>query len=207
VSFAEWMQDRLHLVDYVNEALLLYPTRGEADVENLTTNGFTLRLADLRRSFGNGIYFSEEAKPVIAEATPNKETNISYFLLTRVCLGTPFITTKPLYGIASPPFAPIEQLKASKRKQKEKPEIVENETQLADSVIASLKPFRQFVVYDRSHCYPEFVVAVKASSSLKSKNVKKQAEADGEKSSRGDATSEAHNDNDREHEKGAEKSY
>jgi len=222
-TFATWMQHQLHIADYVNEALLLYPVSGSDELQHLIMQGLPLRLADLRGSYGSGIYLWEEAEPILSDAPPSNENGISYFLVCRVCLGTPFITSKSLNGISSPPFARIIEKKGKERqkdkekekepekekekekdkekdkdkdkekdkekdkdkekekdkdkekekdkeqekkeKEKEKPEDgTENDKPqqqvLVDSVIA-IKSHKQFVVYDRAHCYPEFIISIK----------------------------------------------
>lgn len=184
----QWVHTTLHTANYVNEVLLWHPVADESMVHHVISQGFELRLADLRGAFGTGVYFWENLEAILSEVKPNSD-NVSYIVLSRVCLGTPHVTSKFLHGITSPPFSIVEskpkkekeeKSKKTKRKsteeKKEEKEIPSDEKEdsepekkeiVCDSVIAKLKSTakapspRQFIIYDRFQAYPQFIVGVK----------------------------------------------
>jgi len=183
-----WQHTHMHIADYVNEVLLWHPVRDEAQLYRVISQGFDVRLADLRGALGYGIYFWENLDVILSEAKPNSENTV-YFVLSRVCLGTPHVATKFLHGIASPPISIVEKSKEKKTPKKTKPkEEGDKETEdkeeepekrevICDSVVARVKALnkspspKQYVVYDRSQAYPAFIVALKVSGKNQEKTV------------------------------------
>jgi len=172
-----WMHSNLHISNYVNEVMLWHPVTEERSVESIINQGFAIRVSDLRGTLGSGVYFWESVEPILVDATGgSQEECLAYVILSRVCLGTPHFTTKPLYGISAPPLSMEESKgkknKKDKEKDKEKPaekdeekekEVSEKREIVVDSVVGRFKPFKQFVVYDKAQAYPQFVVTIKVS--------------------------------------------
>ena len=143
--------------------------------------GFDERVGSLGGMYGAGIYFAEKSSKADAYAgRPNGRENssvgeIAKMVLARVTLGTSHHTQHSLYGLRRPPceeghFGPgVEAEVNSKRKKRRRLLPIELDGTLCDhrrcdSVIAGFridgrtKNYREFVVYDRNLCYPEFVV-------------------------------------------------
>jgi len=114
-----WIHTQLHIANYVNEVMLWHPLPDELSLSHVINQGFELRLSDLRGTLGAGVYFWESVDALLPEVASKEDHNMAYFVLSRVCLGTPHLTTKPLYGITSPPFS-TEDKEKDKEKEKEK---------------------------------------------------------------------------------------
>ena len=92
-SFSPWMND-FQLREQANEVILFHGTK--SSITNfIVQQGFEERIAQDTGLFGAGIYFSENSSKSDEYITPEVNGECHIFLC-RVCLGTPFITTKIL---------------------------------------------------------------------------------------------------------------
>jgi len=152
VATSSWRND-LNLCKEANEVLLFHGTK--SNVTNFIIHqGFEPRIAKDEGLFGAGIYFAENSSKSDEYITPDLQ-NLCYLFLCRVAIGHPFTTTEPL-KIRRPPCR--------------KGDIGLCLHDRADSVLAEcertglpnvthyLKRYREFVVYDGSQCYPEFLI-------------------------------------------------
>jgi hypothetical protein len=147
------------LDDSVNEMYLWHGTKPTIkDIIPMT--GFDERVAS-QGLFGNGIYFAENFSKSDEYVTP--DTNgVCYMFLTRVCMGN---------------IAHIKKEQSSRKR----PPCIKEITLTGDagrcnglcshpryhSLLAEkgdncfLKKYREFIVYDRNQCYPEYLIEFK----------------------------------------------
>ena len=93
---------------------------------------------DAGRMLGDGVYFAENASKSDQYGVPHGQT--FYLFVARVCLGAAYGTDSPQHGIKRPPEASAGG-------------------PLFDSVLYDRAgKHREFVVYDRTACYPEFLL-------------------------------------------------
>ena len=135
--FGDWMKEHALWSD-CNEVYLFHGTK-PAVVPLITKQGFETRLPpDAGRMLGDGVYFAENASKSDQYGVPHGQT--FYLFVARVCLGAAYGTDSPQHGIKRPPEASACG-------------------PLFDSVLYDRAgKHREFVVYDRTACYPEFLL-------------------------------------------------
>ena len=139
---AAWMKEHALRSD-CNELYLFHGTKPEV-VPLITQQGFETRLPpDAGRMLGDGVYFAENASKSDQYAVPTlgRSRDRSFYLfVARVCLGAAYTTD------------------TAKKHLKRPPEAFPGGA-LFDSVLyAKRGKHREFVVYDRAACYPEFLI-------------------------------------------------
>eukprot|EP00759_Apiculatamorpha_spiralis_P029870 PhF_6_TR31821/c0_g1_i1/m.47017 len=128
----------------VNEAYLWHGTKPQV-VRLITEGGFDERVCALNGLFGAGVYFAMNSSKSDQYTTPWPESdpiNGKYTLvMSRVVLGYAFPTNQ------------------GREKERRPPKIGMTE-ELYDSVIGQtdVVKYREFIVYDRTQAYPEYVV-------------------------------------------------
>jgi hypothetical protein len=134
---ASWMKEHALRSD-CNELYLFHGTKPDV-VPLITKQGFETRLPpDAGRMLGDGVYFAENASKSDQYGVPNGKT--FYLFVARVCLGAAYATDSPQWGLKRPPEANAAG-------------------PLFDSVLYDCGgKHREFVVYDRTACYPEFLL-------------------------------------------------
>ena len=105
--------------------------------------GFDERVAG-RGMLGTGCYFAENSSKSDQYCTPNSNDRF-YIFLARVCLGSAYHTHSAHSDFRRPP------------------ELPHRAGRLHDSVLyegagLSVGKYREFVVYDRRACYPEYLI-------------------------------------------------
>ncbi|XP_025085207.1 poly [ADP-ribose] polymerase 11-like [Pomacea canaliculata] len=133
-----------------NEHYLFHGTK-EKNIQNIMNTGLDSRLTSDKAMLGQGIYFAES--PTKADQyTDDKDQRTSgekTMVLVRVVLGNPFINT------SSDP----DKFKRPPCKWCFKDLCSCDDPSYFDSVIDDAgRNFREFVVYDRSMCYPEYFI-------------------------------------------------
>jgi hypothetical protein len=151
-----------------NEHLLFHGTKMDA-VSTLCNRGFDERVGSLGGVFGSGCYFAENSSKS-DEYVPAADKQ--YMFLCRVVLGTPFATPKIHANLRRPPCleghfdsGPPIGHPFGKRAPKvgggpcghDRFDSLMAPTKEMDSR-AWLEKFREFVVYDHSQCYPEYLI-------------------------------------------------
>jgi hypothetical protein len=126
-----------------NELYLFHGTEAKY-VPLIKKQGFETRLEAVSgRMLGDGVYFAENASKSdqYAVPTPGRGWDRSFYLfVARVCLGAAYTT------------------ETAKKNLKRPPEAFPGGA-LFDSVLyAKRGKHREFVVYDRAACYPEFLI-------------------------------------------------
>ncbi len=136
--YQKWMAE-CSLQVHLNEVYLFHGTNPKV-VPLIKRQGFETRLPPASgRMLGDGVYFAENASKSDQYGVP-VGTNKFFLFVARVCLGTAFKTDESHSSLKRPP-----EVSAGGR--------------LFDSVVYSKSgKHREFVVYDRCACYPEFLV-------------------------------------------------
>ncbi|EFC38991.1 TCCD-inducible-PARP-like domain-containing protein [Naegleria gruberi] len=138
----EWLKST-GLNTSMNEKYLWHGTKHEY-VNTISEHGFDERVASLAGLFGAGVYFAEYCSKSDQYSTP--DTNGEYYMfLCRVVLG------RQIY------YTPM-----GMTNQRRPPEINGSNRRVYDSVIgqsnSSNSSYREFIVYDRYQCYPEYLI-------------------------------------------------
>jgi hypothetical protein len=136
--YDDWMKEHALWSD-CNEVYLLHGTQPDF-VPLIKKQGFETRLpASSGRMLGDGVYFAENASKSDQYVRPTA-TKTFYIFVARVLLGAAYTTD------------------SSKRSFKRPPEAFPGGG-LFDSVLYMPRGrHREFVVYDRTACYPEFLI-------------------------------------------------
>jgi hypothetical protein len=135
--YDNWMRENALWSD-CNELYLFHGTESAA-VPLIKKQGFETRLPKKSgRMLGDGVYFAENASKSDQYGVPTGQT--FYLFVARVCLGAAYMTVSPQSDLKRPP-----ETSAGGR--------------LFDSLLYdSGNKHREFVVYDRTACYPEFLI-------------------------------------------------
>ncbi|XP_071127799.1 protein mono-ADP-ribosyltransferase PARP15-like [Mytilus edulis] len=134
-----------HLHEEINELYLFHGTKVNA-VDVIIQQGLDSRLAS-SGLLGTGVYTAETASKSAGYTDQNKNGESKMFLM-RVCLGDIFITTQ-MTKFRRPPCMKCYDETCIKHPE------------LFDSVVAEFGSRREFVVYDRVKCYPEYIITYK----------------------------------------------
>lgn len=133
-----------HLHDEINEFYLFHGTK-VAVVDVITQQGLDSRLAS-SGLLGTGVYTADMADKSAGYTDRNQNGESKMFLM-RVCLGDIFIT-KHTKSLKRPPCKMCSN------------DLCTTHSELFDSVVAEFNR-REFVVYDSSKCYPEYLITYK----------------------------------------------
>ncbi|XP_052078750.1 uncharacterized protein LOC127716566 isoform X3 [Mytilus californianus] len=128
----------------INEVYLFHGTKQDR-VKVLLRNGFDERLASMNfrtLRLGNGTYTAEEAS---LSAHYTEKQGVRTMFLVRACLGDVFRTKDDQTLLKRPPCK-----KMCKK-------ICTKHDEFFDSVLGEFCP-REFVVYEKAQCYPEYVI-------------------------------------------------
>eukprot|EP00743_Colponemidia_sp_Colp-15_P011157 GILK01012405.1.p1 GENE.GILK01012405.1~~GILK01012405.1.p1 ORF type:complete len:795 (+),score=47.17 GILK01012405.1:40-2424(+) len=132
--------------DSLNEKLLFHGT-SRALAETICVSGFDERVASLKGMLGGGIYFADQCSKSDQYVKPDDDNSLCYMFVSRVTMGRQIrtITEKP------------EKFKSESTEPWRLP------PDGGDSVFFNAEDFlyREYVVYDRCQCYPEFLIAYK----------------------------------------------
>ena len=135
-----------HLHPEINEVFLFHGTKRSL-VDVITQQGFDDRLAKMNFGhlrLGNGIYSAEEA--FVSHGYTDQNGNCKMFLM-RVNLGDVFTTPKNIENLTRPPC------------KSGCIGVCTNHPELYDSVVGDWPGYcREFTVYDRAKCYPEYII-------------------------------------------------
>ncbi|XP_059159019.1 uncharacterized protein LOC131943027 [Physella acuta] len=164
VRTTELLDDSLKKELYyeINEHYLFHGTKSEY-VDTLINYGFDPRLSSEGGMFGRGIYAAEKVTKSDQYTDPRSQrvqngTPLKLFL-TRMLLGNVFLCDSNHKSVASKDSKKLSRPPCTHCFQdvcKCKPQV------LFDSVMGDGKwNFREFVVYDASECYPEYVITYK----------------------------------------------
>jgi hypothetical protein len=131
---------RRHLNASLNEVFLLHGS-SKASIDIIAEEGFDERVSHLGGMLGGGLYFAEDTCKAGQYAEKSIASSRSHwFILSRVLLGRPHYTSRPLPDIRRAPH-------------------------MCDSVVytprhdpGTLGHHREFAIYDRFQAYPEFVI-------------------------------------------------
>jgi hypothetical protein len=158
-TWKKWMKTDLEQHTPSNEVFHFHGTSPEI-VNIIASNGFEERVCSLRGLFGAGIYLAENSSKSDEYCTPSDSG--SYFMfLVRATLGTPHLALSPMNNLRRPPcreggHTDLDGQPCAHPR--------------ADSVLAPtksthpnahLQKYREFVIYDRAQCYPEFLIEYK----------------------------------------------
>jgi len=138
-------------VDAAAGEMMLWHGTKPGLVDLIARDGFEERLAGLKGLFGAGNYFAECSSKSDQYCTPDPlEDPIGgtyYLMLCRVAMGTPVRVSEPRNDLRIPPLR------------------VEGDASQGryDSLLGHVMQvkYREFVVYDRAQCYPEYIVEYK----------------------------------------------
>jgi len=141
----EWMEMQ-ELQSDVNEVLLFHGTPSSV-VDIIKYQGLDHRATQNGGFFGNGIYFAENSSKS-DQYTTSDQNGKFFMLLSRVCLGTPFVTNQAMQTLRRPPDndatkLPFDSLLA---------------TTTASPQANQLGRYREFVVYLPSQCYCQYLI-------------------------------------------------
>ena len=135
-----------------NEHLLFHGTKPAA-VSTLCNRGFDERVGRLGGLFGAGCYFAENSSKSDEYVPAGAK---QYMFLCRVVLGTPFVTPGTHRQLRRPPCVQ-DHFDAWPPCGHDRNDSLLAVTQATDPS-ARLFAFREFVVYDHSQCYPEYLI-------------------------------------------------
>eukprot|EP00743_Colponemidia_sp_Colp-15_P005508 GILK01005924.1.p1 GENE.GILK01005924.1~~GILK01005924.1.p1 ORF type:complete len:1480 (+),score=188.34 GILK01005924.1:545-4441(+) len=126
----------------LNEKYLFHGTKHDS-VDHICNKGFDERIARLEGMFGAGIYFAEHCSKSDQYVTPDPQ-GLFYMFVCRVLLGTQ-----------------VEHTQNSRRQARRPNEVPDQPGRLFDSLVydANRRHYGEFIVYDRTHVYPEYLVA------------------------------------------------
>lgn len=137
----------------VNEHYLFHGTK-KAILNKICGQGLDFRMANSRTMLGSGVYTAESSTKAdqYTDFKQNRTTDEELtMILTRVLLGEPFIHKEAQpQAFKRPPCMSCSQRDCQ----------CINST-LFNSIIDDVRLFREFVVYDQSVCYPEYIVTYK----------------------------------------------
>ncbi|XP_063413535.1 protein mono-ADP-ribosyltransferase PARP14-like isoform X2 [Mytilus trossulus] len=128
----------------INEVYLFHGTKQDR-VKVLLRNGFDERLAAMnfpKLRLGSGTYTAEDAS---LSAHYTEKQGVRTMFLVRACLGDVFRTNENLNDLKRPPCKKMCKT------------ICTQHDEFFDSVLGEFCP-REFVVYEKAQCYPEYVI-------------------------------------------------
>lgn len=134
------------------EQYMFHGTKKEV-IDVLCQRGFDARVGALGGLFGAGCYFAESASKS-DQYVPNDG---EYFMfLCRATLGTPFVTPRQHRNIRRPPTVDGQFDSWPPSSAARCDSVVGNIKKYDSSSV--LDKFREFVVYDHTQCYPEYLI-------------------------------------------------
>lgn len=132
----------------INEYYLFHGTSKEITMK-IIQDGLDYRVSSGKAMFGIGIYLAESSTKADQYVGCNK---INTIIIVRTILGNIYRTKEPMNGKKRPPCLKCDEFHCDHTDEK------------YDSVLGrfrnngKLLNFREFVVYDRNQCYPEYLV-------------------------------------------------
>lgn len=132
----------------VNEHYAFHGTKSTY-VENITRKGIDPRRSAERLLFGQGIYCAESSTKAdqYADDRANRQKTGLQILLVRLLIGNPFVSGESK-NYRHPPCSTCKTTNC-----------VQSEHVNFDSIVVEGSwMFREFVVYDSNHCYPEYII-------------------------------------------------
>eukprot|EP00947_MAST-08B_sp_MAST-8B-sp1_P006326 g6326.t1 len=141
-TYEDWMDNSQLKTRELNEVFLLHGTKPDV-VEKIVERGFDERVGNLNGLFGAGIYFAENSSKSNQYVASRPRDDRFYMFLARVRLGTP----QHVQGTCQRRRRPDERPGTSGKK-------------IYDSLIGN-SDHREFIVYDRTQTYPEFLIEYK----------------------------------------------
>eukprot|EP00026_Physarum_polycephalum_P004369 Phypoly_transcript_04387.p1 GENE.Phypoly_transcript_04387~~Phypoly_transcript_04387.p1 ORF type:complete len:576 (+),score=82.20 Phypoly_transcript_04387:125-1852(+) len=154
----------------LNELYLFHGTKHNY-VEAIKSTGFDERVSSSAGLFGTGIYFAENSSKSDEYVVPGKDNIYCHIFICRVCVGTPFLTGKPHPNLRRPPCLLEDQLPCAHPRFDS---LIGMKSEEKGDKKTFLRKYREFVVYDRQQCYPEFLVTYRRET--KSENQIRKAE-------------------------------
>lgn len=140
----------------VNEGYFFHGTKPEW-VSVIKKHGFEERVAS-NGLFGHGIYFAENSSKSDEYITADPQ-GLCYIFLSRVTLGNPFISTSMHKDIKRPPCIKGHFDTEVRGCDHERHDSIVGEVESPQYPNALLKRYREFIVYDRSQCYAEYLIS------------------------------------------------
>lgn len=162
-SWRSWQRDELSQNFAANEVFLFHGLHHSL-VNQIAKEGFDERVCNLKGMFGAGIYLAENSSKSDEYCVENS-TNSSFMFLVRATLGAPYEALQPMKRHRRPPCTEGHLDVIETRGVK----TVCSHPRL-DSVIApttkthaqaALCKYREFIVYDKTQSYPEFIIEFK----------------------------------------------
>jgi len=123
--------------DSLNEVILFHGTSPKY-VQHIRNQGYDSRVSTTSGNFGAGCYFTDDFRKSHQYAKCDRE-NKFYLFINRVLLGTTFTSYQAMKRLRRPPQ-----------------DVVSG--QLCDSVVGTIKTYKEYVVYDNAQCYPDLLV-------------------------------------------------
>lgn len=139
-----------------NEHLLFHGTKPAA-VDVLCNRGFDERVGSLGGLFGAGCYFAESSSKSDEYVPPGAK---QYMFLCRVVVGSPFVTPNRHTNLRRPPTVTGHFDGTWPPSDDDRFDSLLATTKATDPS-SFLARFREFVVYDHSQCYPEYLIEYK----------------------------------------------
>lgn len=136
----------------INEHYLFYATRSNT-VPKICASGIDGRLCD-QRFFGHGIYLAESSTKSDQDAGPrhSRDPYEKKMFIVRACLGEMYIRTDTTnrHCYNRPPC-----------KTCHKDRCIEHDDLFDSIVVDGSWNFREFILFDRDACYPEYIITYK----------------------------------------------
>lgn len=136
-----------------NEHFLFHGTK-PAVVDVLCNRGFDERVGSLGGLFGAGCYFAENSSKSDEYVPPGAK---QYMFLCRVVVGSPFVTPRSHNNLRRPPSITGHFDDTWPPSNDDRFDSLLATTKATDPR-SFLEKFREFVVYDHSQCYPEYLI-------------------------------------------------
>lgn len=148
----EWLRHDLLSDADANEVFLLHGAPPDT-VFHIANGGFQDSLARSRSLFGNAVHFAENSSKADEACAPDSHGSC-YMIMARVTLGTPFETPTAMAELTQPPTlrGHSDPLSLDRRCDS----VLAVTTQTHPSSL--LTKYREFMVYDKSLAYPEFII-------------------------------------------------
>lgn len=157
-SWKSWQKRELAQHTPSNEAFFFHGTKPEI-VDCITISGFDERVCSLGGLFGAGIYLAENSSKSDEYCVPSRKGTCFMFLV-RAVIGTPATVLQSMNNLRRPPCVKgHSELHGQFCKDARCDSVMAPTTSTHSG--AFLQKYREFIVYDRAQCYPEFVIEFK----------------------------------------------
>jgi len=142
------------LLDKSSSEHFLFHGTKPAAVGVLCNRGFDERVGSLGGLFGAGCYFAENSSKSDEYVPPGAK---QYMFLCRVVVGSPFVTPRSHNNLRRPPSVTGHFDGTWPPSDDDRFDSLLATTKATDPR-SFLEKFREFVVYDHSQCYPEYLI-------------------------------------------------